>query len=138
VSSLNKCMLIGRLGKEPEVKFTNSGQQVANFSIATSEKWNDKSGQKQEKTEWHNIVIWGNLAEVAKNYLHKGSLAYFEGKLQTRSWEKDGVKRYTTEVVVFAIQLLDARKQDDGFGGGNAQSEAAPAGPEYVQDDLPF
>ena len=138
MSSLNKCMLIGRLGKEPEVKFTNSGQQVANFSIATSEKWNDKSGQKQEKTEWHNIVIWGNLAEVAKNYLHKGSLAYFEGKLQTRSWEKDGVKRYTTEVVVFAIQLLDARKQDDGFGGGNAQSEAAPAGPEYVQDDLPF
>ena len=94
---INKVVLIGRLGRDPEVRYTADGQAVANFSVATSEKWKDKNtGEMQERTEWHNIVAWRRLGEICGEYLAKGKLVYIEGKLQTRSWEKDGVTRYTT------------------------------------------
>lgn len=107
MSSVNKCTIIGRLGKDPELRFTTSGQGVARFSVATSEKWKDKnSGEMQEKTEWHNILVWGKLAELCNDYLKKGRQVYLEGKLQTRSWEKDGVKKYTTEIVCNNVVFL--------------------------------
>jgi single-strand DNA-binding protein len=105
--SINKVILIGRLGQDPELKYTPSGSAVCNFSLATSESWADKSGQKQEKTEWHRIVVWGKLAELCNQYLAKGRQAFVEGSLQTRSWEgKDGQKRYTTEINARNIQFL--------------------------------
>jgi len=104
-------MLIGRLGQDPELKYTPSGSAVCNFSLATSESWTDKSGQKQEKTEWHRVVVWGKLAELCNQYLAKGRQAFVEGSLQTRQWEdKQGQKRYTTEINARNIQFL----------GGNA------------------
>ncbi|MEC7275578.1 MAG: single-stranded DNA-binding protein [Bdellovibrionota bacterium] len=109
--SINKVMLIGRLGQDPELKYTPSGSAVCNFSLATSESWTDKSGQKQEKTEWHRVVVWGKLAELCNQYLAKGRQAFVEGSLQTRQWEdKQGQKRYTTEINARNIQFL----------GGNA------------------
>ena len=110
--SVNKVILVGRLGKQPELKKTPNGSSVCQFSLATSETWADKnSGQKQEKTEWHNIVMWGKLAELAQKYLDKGSQVYLEGKLQTRAWDdKNGQKRYTTEVLVNTMQFLGAAK----------------------------
>ena len=98
--SLNKVQLIGNLGKDPELKYTPSGVAVATFSIATSESWKDQEGNQQEKTEWHNIVAWRKLAEICGEYLKKGKKVYLEGKLQTRNYEKDGIKRYVTEIVV--------------------------------------
>jgi single-strand DNA-binding protein len=106
-SSVNKVILIGRLGKDPEVRFTQGGKAVANFSIATDESYKDAQGEKQKKTEWHNIVVWGNSVEAfVQKYLHKGDMVFIEGKLQTRSWEKDGNKKYTTEVNVTDIKGL--------------------------------
>jgi len=100
MASLNKVMLIGNLGKDPEVRYTTSGQGVASFSVATSEKFKNKSGDMEERTEWHNVVLWGKLAEISKEYLSKGKTVYIEGRLQTRKWQdKDGRDRYTTEVV---------------------------------------
>ena len=97
---LNKVMLIGRLGRDPEIRYTQSGNAVASFSIATSEYWRDKQGQRQEKTEWHDIVAWDRLADQAQSYLKKGSMVYIEGKLQTRSWDdQQGQKKYRTEIV---------------------------------------
>lgn len=119
---VNKAVLIGRLGKDPEIRNTQTDQPVANFSIATSESWKDKDGKKQERTEWHNIVVWGQLATICAQYIRKGSLVYVEGRLQTRSYEaKDGAKRYTTEVVATTVQFLD-RKSD----GAGTQGETAP------------
>ena len=111
MANLNKVLLIGRLGQDPEIK--NAGStSVANFSIATNENWTDKSGEKQERTEWHNIVAWDKLADLAGNYLHKGSNIYCEGKLQTRSWEsQEGEKKYRTEVVIHQLQFLDKREE---------------------------
>jgi single-strand DNA-binding protein len=110
MSGLNKVMIIGRLGKDPEVRYTQDGAAVANFSIATSESWKDKeSGQKMEKTEWHNIVVWKRLAEICGEFLKKGKEVYIEGKLQTSSWEKDGVKRYKTEIHATYMQMLGSR-----------------------------
>lgn len=107
MASLNKVMLIGTLGKDPEVKFTTSGTAVASFSIATTEKFKGKSGDWEEKTEWHNITLWGKLAELAGAYLAKGKQAYIEGRLQTRKWQdKDGKDRYTTEIVGEKVQFL--------------------------------
>ena len=111
--SLNKCMIIGRLGKDPEVKYTKGGQGVTSFSIATDEGYT-KDGVKTEKTEWHRICAWGKLAELCGNYLHKGSLVYVEGKLQTRQWEKDGQKMYTTEIVIFTMQFLENKGDNQG------------------------
>ena len=118
-SSVNKVILIGRLGKDPDIRYTPGGSAVANFSIATDESYKDKNNEKQKKTEWHNLVVWGNSVDAfVKPYLHKGDLVYVEGKLQTRSWEKDGVKKYTTEINVTDIK---------GLVTGNGES-AAPAG----------
>src|SRR5205814_88256 len=100
MAGINKVILIGNLGKDPELRHTPQGQAVANFSLATSENWTDKNGQKQERTEWHKVVVWGKPAELAAKYLSKGRKAYIEGRLQTRAWDdKEGQKRYTTEVV---------------------------------------
>lgn len=140
MASVNKVILIGNLGKDPDFRVTPGGQPVASFSIATTEKWNDKSGNKQERTEWHNIVLWSRLAEIANQYLRKGSPVYIEGRLQTRSWEdRDGNRRYTTEVVGNALQML-GRRGNDGDPGPSEAPAPAPAEPrgDEVSDDLPF
>lgn len=115
MASLNKVLLIGNLGRDPEVRYMPNGEAVANFSIATTENWKDKSGTKQEKTEWHNIVMYRRLAEIAGEYLKKGRPVYIEGRLQTRKWEKDGVTRYTTEIIADQMQMLGGK--DGGSGG---------------------
>jgi single-strand DNA-binding protein len=112
--SLNKVQLIGNLGKPPEVKYTPSGTAVANFSIATNERFKDKSGEWADKVEWHNIVLWQRLAEIAGEYLKQGSKVYIEGRLQTHSWEKDGVKKYSTEIVGSDLILLDGKPSRSG------------------------
>ncbi|WP_047539936.1 single-stranded DNA-binding protein [Methylotenera versatilis] len=115
MASVNKVILVGNLGRDPEVRYMPNGEAVANFSIATTENWKDKSGVKQEKTEWHNIVMYRKLAEIAGEYLKKGRPVYVEGRLQTRKWEKDGVTRYSTEIIADSMQMLGGRD-----GGGNA------------------
>ena len=145
---VNKVILIGNLGADPEVRYTPDGAPVANFNLATSESWNDRtSGEKQERTEWHRLVVWRKLAEIAGQYLKKGSKIYIEGKLQTRSWEdQSGQKRYTTEVVVNELQMLDSRGEGGGGDGGisrdpgpagQAESGSPPAA-AAEEDDLPF
>lgn len=143
---LNQVTLIGRLGKDPEIKSFDSGDKVANFSIATSEAWKDKSsGEKKERTEWTNVVVWGPLADVVEKYVSKGDKIFVQGKLQTRKWEKDGVDRYTTEVVLrgFDAKLLLLGSKSDGErkGGGSGGGEGAQ-GSSYdsgIDDDsIPF
>ena len=139
---VNKVILIGNLGADPELKYTPSGVPVVNFSLATSESWTDKSGERQERTEWHRIVLWRKLAEIAGQYLRKGSKIYVEGKLQTRSWDdQSGQKRYTTEVVVNDMQMLDQRGESSG-GGGEGVPPTPPeppvGGDMGGDDDLPF
>ncbi|MCH8955371.1 single-stranded DNA-binding protein [candidate division KSB1 bacterium] len=141
--SVNKVILIGNLGSDPELKYTPSGAAVTNFNVATNEVWNDKDGNKQERTEWHRVVLWRKLAEIAGEYLKKGSKIYLEGRLQTRSWEdKDGVKRYTTEVVADNMTMLDAKSEGGGSGSDVSSappaSEAPPAADSGAEDDLPF
>ncbi|MBC2693078.1 MULTISPECIES: single-stranded DNA-binding protein [Pseudomonas] len=129
---VNKVILVGTCGQDPEVRYLPNGNAVTNLSLATSEQWTDKqTGQKVEKTEWHRVSMFGKVAEIAGEYLRKGSQVYIEGKLQTREWEKDGIKRYTTEIVVDmqgTMQLLGGRPQGDqqGQGGGNNYQQAAP------------
>ncbi|MFU8804227.1 MAG: single-stranded DNA-binding protein [Bradymonadaceae bacterium] len=146
--SLNKAMLIGRLGGDPELRYTQSGDPVANFSLATNEVWNDKSGAKQERTEWHKIVVFGKLAEVVAKHLRKGRECYVEGRIQTKDWtDKSGNKRYTTEVVSSTVQFLGGAA-DSGGGrrsDGPEYTEAdagPPAGVDYSQsfndDEIPF
>ena len=127
MASVNKVILIGRLGKDPDVRYTQSGTAVANFSLATSEEWKDKNtGQKQSKTEWHRVVAWRKLAELCSEYLHKGSEVYVEGSLQTKEWEtNDGQKRRTTEVLAYNIQFIGDR--------GQAKEQETVA-----EDDPPF
>lgn len=116
---VNKVILIGNLGADPEVRFTPGGQAVANFRIATSDSWTDKNGQKQERTEWHRIVVWGKLAELCGEYLKKGRQCYIEGRLQTREWtDKENRKNYTTEVVANSVTFLGGREAGEGMGGG--------------------
>lgn len=123
--SVNKVTLIGTLGRDPEVRYMPNGNAVANLSLATDESYNDKTtGQKVEQTEWHRLTIYGKLAEICQQYLKKGSRAYFEGKLRTREWEKDGVKRYTTEIIANDMMMLDSR----GDGMSAAPMAAAPMG----------
>jgi single-strand DNA-binding protein len=152
--NLNKVLLIGRLTADPQLRSTPGGQQVANFSLATNRVWNDKNGQKQEATEFHNVVVWGRQAEVASRFLVKGSLAYVEGRLQTRSWnDQQGQKRKTTEVVAERIQLgprpggAGAMPNRPPQGGGAMETmDAAPQGEipvidveeEMKSEDLPF
>lgn len=128
---VNKVILVGTCGQDPEVRYLPNGNAVTNLSLATSEQWTDKqTGQKVEKTEWHRVSMFGKVAEIAGEYLRKGSQVYIEGKLQTREWEKDGIKRYTTEIVVDmqgTMQLLGGRPQQgdqQGQGGGNYQQSA--------------
>ncbi len=110
--SVNKVILLGRLGQDPELKHTPSGSAVCNFSLATSEYWADKNGQKQERTEWHRVVVWGKLAELCNQYLAKGRQAFVEGRLQTRSWDdQSGQKKYTTEIVATTVQFIGAQGQ---------------------------
>ncbi len=132
MASLNKVLLIGNLGKDPEVRTIPSGKKVANFSIATSESWKDASGTKVEKTEWHNLVLWDKLAEIAEKYLKKGNSICVEGKLQTRSWDdQNGVKKYMTEIVVSNLVMLGGKRAE---GGG----ESSGAAPSDEADSLPF
>jgi single-strand DNA-binding protein len=128
-SGINKVILVGNLGQDPEVKYMPNGDAVVNVSIATSETWQDKaSGENREKTEWHRVVMFRRLGEIAGEYLKKGSKVYIEGKLQTRKWQaQDGTDRYTTEVVANDMQMLDSRGQG-GMGGGGASAGAAAGG----------
>ena len=137
--SLNRVQLIGNLGKDPELSYTASGVAVAKFSIATGERWKDQEGNVQERTEWHNIVAWRKLAEICGQYLKKGSKAYIEGRLQTRSWDdkNTGVKRYTTEIVADDLIMLDSKGASAGASAMEPEpTEAEPVDPQ--KDDLPF
>lgn len=135
--SLNKVMLIGRLGKDPEVRFTQSGQAVANFSMATSDRYQDKDGNWQDRDpEWHRIVMFGKTAETAGNYLHKGDRLYLEGRLQTREWkDKEGQKRTTTEIVCFSMIMLTPKGESGAGAGAASQAEEEPPPPA---EDVPF
>ena len=140
MSGVNKVILIGNLGKDPEVKYLESKVPVANFTLATNSSWKDKDGSKKEHTEWHNIVLWRGLAELAEKYLLKGDKIYLEGKLRTRSWDdKDNVKRYTTEVIGENMTMLSGRREA-GTPPPNApeSSPSSAAAPDMPADDLPF
>lgn len=140
MSSLNKAQVIGRLGQDPEVRFTNSDTCVANLSIATSEKYKDKQGEWVENTEWHRVVAWGRLAEICQEYLKKGSQVYIEGPIQTKKWEdKEGRERYTTEIKALTMTMLDS-KGDSGGGQGGAPvgSDDIDMDDDEIDDDLPF
>lgn len=161
MASLNKVMLIGNLGKDPDIRTIPSGVKVASFPIATSESYTGKDGNRVEKTEWHNIVMWRGLAEVAEKYLKKGNPVFIEGKLQTRSWDdQNGQKRYMTEIVADNMVMLGGRRNDGGgfgggddseggsfgggrspggsFGGGSSRSSGGASTPPAPEDDLPF
>lgn len=146
--SVNKVILLGNLGQDPELRNTAGGQSVANFSLATNERWKDKDGEKQERTEWHRVVLWGKVAEIAGEYLSKGDTVYVEGKLQTRKWtDKEGNDRYSTEVVGQTLQFVTTK----GKGGGDDREQERPAArtskpaaskplpkDEDFDDDIPF
>jgi|TARA_R110002033_G_scaffold12556_2_gene38052 single-strand DNA-binding protein len=137
---LNKVTLIGRLGRDVELRQTQSGDSVANLSLATSKKWKNKQGESQEKTEWHRVVMFGKLADIANSYLTTGSLVYIEGEIQTRSWEKDGEKKYSTEIVCAGftgnMTMLDGPKKDDDRGVQNqTQNTDTDSG---IDDNVPF
>ena len=162
--AINKVILIGNLGQNPEIRHSASGQAIGNFSVATNESWTDKNGQQQEKTEWHRVVVFGKLAELCGQYLQKGRQAYIEGKLQTRSWQdKENQTRYTTEVVAQTVQFLGGAAgvgANTGSGAGRSQNDygassgapsydqgsAAPANyqgagfsePSFTEEDVPF
>lgn len=147
--SLNKVMLIGRLGKDPELKYTGSGTPFCRFSLATDDTWNDKnSGERQERTEWHNIVVWDRLAEICNQYLTKGRLVYIEGSLQTREWDdQDGNKRRTTEIRARDMVMLGGNAGEGAAGGPRraaAAESASGGGPmtsstsTITDDDIPF
>jgi len=155
--SVNKVILVGRLGRDPETRFTSGGQAVANFSVATDETYKDRNGERQKRTEWHKIVVWGKQAEIAQQYLKKGSLLYLEGRIQSREWnDKEGQKRTSFEIVANSFRMLGSRSDSAGGGasraataapggsGGEFEHEApahAPddqAGPEVTDEDIPF
>jgi len=165
MASVNKVILIGNLGRDPETRYTTGGDAIANLNIATTEQWKDKSGEKQEKTEWHRVVLFGRQAEIAGEYLKKGRSVYIEGRLQTRKYtDKDGVEKYSTEIVGDRMQLLGSREGGGGGGSGGdvefggAGGGARPAGgggggggggakqggaakrsnPDDLDDDIPF
>jgi len=147
MSSLNKAMIIGRLGQDPDVRYTQSNTAVANLSIATSERYKDNMGEWKENTEWHRVVAWGRLAEICQEYLKKGSQVYVEGPIQTRKWEdKEGKTRYTTEIKALTLTMLDSKGSN---GGSNVPSQPDNSQPvsssvdlnedfDDIDDDLPF
>ena len=131
---VNKCIIVGHLGQDPEVRHMPSGGAVTNVSLATSESWKDKNtGEQTSRTDWHRIVFFNKLAEIAGQYLKKGSKVYIEGSLRTRTWDKDGEKRYTTEIVASEMQMLDSK----GEGGNSAGNATQHQTPEF-DDDIPF
>ena len=157
--SVNKAILVGRLGRDPETRYTSGGQAVANFTLATDETFKDRAGERQKRTEWHRIVLWGKLAEIAQQYLKKGMLVYIEGRIQTRQWEdkRDGQKRTTTEIVGNVMRMLTSRAEGAAAGasagaGGASHARSADAdfdaagpvldepaaGPEISDEDIPF
>lgn len=141
---INKVILIGNLGADPEIRYTQSGTPVANFNVATTERWKGQDGQQQEQTEWHKVVAWKRLAEICSEYLNKGSKVYIEGKLQTRKWQdQNGNDRYTTEIVARDMQMLSPRGA--GAGGGDSYGGSAGGANDFPQepppntgDDVPF
>jgi len=150
---VNNVILVGRLGRDPETRYTSSGQAVCNFTMATDETYKDRAGERQKRTEWHRIVVWAKQAEIAQQYLRKGSLIYLEGRIQTRQWDdKEGQKRSTTEIVANNFRMLGGRGEGGaggpGAGTGEADShsagpgpgsdEGASAGPELSDEDIPF
>ncbi len=160
---VNKVILVGRLGRDPETRYTSSGQAVCNFTMATDESFKSRSGEKQQRTEWHRIVMWGKLAEIAQQYLKKGQLVYIEGRLQTRQWDdkRDGSKKTTTEIVANSMKMLGGRGEGaaagasagggtmaGASGGGSgrhdefepaaAPDESPAPGPEISDEDIPF
>ena len=152
--SVNKAILVGRLGRDPETRYTSGGQAVANFTLATDETYKNRSGERQKRTEWHRVVLWGKLAEITQQYLKKGMLVYIEGRIQTRQWEdkRDGQKKSTTEIVANVMRMLSSRAEGAaagaGTGGGQARAASgdefeAPAdehaaGSEISDEDIPF
>jgi single-strand DNA-binding protein len=153
MAGINKAIIIGNLGRDPEVRYTQDGTAVANFTVATSDSWTDKNtGEKRENTEWHRIVVWRRLAEICGEYLSKGRQVYVEGKLQTRSWEQDGITRYTTEIVANTVQFLGGSPSQGGGprqggggpgqgGGGRPVQDPGYPDPGYGEpqdDDIPF
>ncbi len=144
MAGVNKVIIVGRLGANPEVRKVSSGQSVAHFNVATSENWVDNQGQKQERTEWHRIVVWGKLADICGQHLSKGRQVYVEGRLTTRSWEdKQGQKRYTTEIVANTVQFLGSPGERPSAGyGADAEANGAEFNPEPAFDnsgeELPF
>jgi single-strand DNA-binding protein len=149
MSSVNKVILVGRLGKDPELRYTPSGSPVARFSMATSESWTDKGGEKQERTQWHNIVAWNKLAEICNQYLVKGKLVYVEGRLETREYtDRDGNKRRITEIIAREMVMLDSRgaESKEGFAAHGQQDRSAPRaeglppepGDLMTDEEIPF
>ena len=144
MASVNKVILVGRLGKDPEIRSTPSGTTVAKFSLATDDRYTDKNGEKQERTEWHNIVAWGKLAEICGQYLKKGKLIYIEGAIRTDSWDdkETGQKRYRTDIVANQMQMLDRKGDENGGGayaGARKSTTSAVATAQADEDeDVPF
>ena len=143
MASINKVILIGNLGRDPEVRYTQGGSAVANLNLATNEVWKDKNGERQERTEWHRVVVWGRQAEIAKEYLTKGRQIYVEGSLQTRQWEdKDGKKRYTTEIRCQRFVMIGGREEARGEAAASGAPQASePPMPDdmaYSDEDIPF
>jgi single-strand DNA-binding protein len=156
--SVNKVILVGRLGRDPETRFTGGGQAVANFSVATDETYKDRNGERQKRTEWHKIVVWGKQAEIAQQYLKKGSLIFIEGRIQSREWQdKEGQKRTSFEIVANNFRMLGGRSDSAAAGAGASRGGGddfdhpapaedtyggsgshAPAGPEISDEDIPF
>jgi len=154
--SVNKVILVGRLGRDPETRYTGNGAAVANFSVATDFSYKDRNGERQKRTEWHKIVAWRKLAEIVQQYLKKGSLVYIEGRIETREWQdKEGQKRYSTEIIATEMKMLGGRGEGGGSGGGGAtgggrateefdqagpgeEAGGAHGGPEISDDDIPF
>jgi single-strand DNA-binding protein len=144
--SVNKVILVGRLGRDPEMRYTSGGQPVANFSVATDETYKDRNGTRQKRTEWHKIIVWGRQAEIAQKYLKKGSLIYLEGRIQTRQWDdKEGQKRTSFEIVAHNFRMLGGRGEGaPGVAPGEPESQAvaaddfSQAAPEVSDEDIPF
>lgn len=143
--SVNKVIIVGNLGQKPELKQLPNGQAVANFSVATNKRWEDKAGSKQERTEWHRIVVWGKQAETCAQYLDKGRQVYIEGELQTRQWEKDGQKHFTTEIQAATVQFLNGANAAGAVGNSNTASSTSKATSgqntamsQFGEEDIPF
>lgn len=133
MSSVNRVILVGRLGRDPETRYTGDGQAVTNFSLATDESFKNRAGEKQKRTEWHRVTLWGKQAETAQQYLHKGSMVYVEGKIQTKEYEKDGQKKQSLEIVAQSFRMLDKLE-----GSQASESSRPQESQEITDDDIPF